>query len=253
MSKRMRFVGIALLTAAVAGCDRSPSPPAVAVAAAPATDAQPAGPRTAKPAPADGPAPEPAPVPDGGSFSFPDDSGGKALAKTLAPTTPPAPPVGPASPRERTARNFAASPAPPPAAPTGPPPRLVLGATNGVRPAPLPDRVPPDLGGPFPELPPRADLPTGPGVRVEGRDSSKAAELPLLSNKPVPDRAPLSDPTAEFTARSVISPVLPLRAEPAGFVRINLPDPFEHAAAAKPRTPWAEDPNRSLGSPPPPK
>jgi hypothetical protein len=88
---------------------------------------------------------------------------------------------------------------------------------------------------------------------VEGRDPSKPAELPLLSSKPVPDRASLADPTVEFTARSVISIVLPLRADPAGFVRINLPDPFEHAAAAKPRTTVPEDPNRSLGSPPPPK
>jgi hypothetical protein len=113
--------------------------------------------------------------------------------------------------------------------------------------------VPPDLGGLVPDVPPRADFQAGPGLRVEGRDPSQPAELPILSGKPVPDRAPLADPTVEFTARSVISALLPLRVDPAGFVRINLPDPFEHAAAATPRTTVMEDPNRSLGSSPPPK
>jgi hypothetical protein len=45
----------------------------------------------------------------------------------------------------------------------------------------------------------------------------------------------------------VISAMLPLRIDPTGFIRINLPDPFENADAAKPRTPIVEDPNRALG------
>jgi len=74
-----------------------------------------------------------------------------------------------------------------------------------------------------------------------------------LSSRPAADRAPLSDPTVEFTARSVVSSSLPLRTLPVGFLRIPLPDPFEHADAARPRTPVVEDPNRALGSPPPPR
>jgi hypothetical protein len=90
-------------------------------------------------------------------------------------------------------------------------------------------------------------------VRRDGRDVSKPADLPILSNRPVPDRAPLTDPTLEFTARSVISVSLPLRSVQVGFLRIALPDPFEHAEAARPRTPVVENPNRSLGNPPPPR
>ena len=176
---------------------------------------------------------DPAPIPDGGAFPFPNDAGGKALAKALTPALPRL--AEPTGPRERQAPAFVTAPAPPPAVSALPPPRLAVAAAKDVRPTPLPDRVPPDLGGTFPQLPPRSELPSGALIRVEGRDPSKPAELPLLSSKPVPDRASLADPTVEFTARSVISIVLPLRADPAGFVRINLPDPFEHAAAAKPR------------------
>ena len=77
---------------------------------------------------------------------------------------------------------------------------------------------------------------------------TRVMELPPLSTRPVPNRGPLTDPTIEFTARSVISLNLPLRTEPTGYIRINLPDPFENAEAAKPRTPVMENPNRSLPS-----
>ncbi|HKB04093.1 MAG TPA: hypothetical protein VKD90_17860 [Gemmataceae bacterium] len=252
MRRQLRFLGCAVLTAAgVAGCGQSPAPPAVVAGPAESAAVPQPGQQVDEPVQEPGPAKADA-VPDGGSFPFPDDAGGKALAKTLTPTAPLSPRVAPAGPRERTPPDFLTAPAPAPVIP-GPPPRLVVAARKEVRPTPLPERAPTDLGGPFPQLPPRAELPIGPGVRVPGRDPSIPPELPALSTKPVPDRAPLADPTTEFTARSVISVVLPLRLDPAVFVRINLPDPFEHAAAAKPRTPVAEDPNRSLGSAPPPR
>jgi hypothetical protein len=126
-------------------------------------------------------------------------------------------------------------------------PRLPLPSTKPARPTPLPDRVPTELGALIPQLPLRAELQTGPLTRQDSRDVSKPAELPVLSQRPVADRAPLTDPTLEFTAQSVISAMLPLRIDPTGFIRINLPDPFENADAAKPRTPIVEDPNRALG------
>jgi len=132
-------------------------------------------------------------------------------------------------------------------------PRLPLSAAREVRPVALAERVPPGLGSGYPRLPERSELPTGSLVKQEGRDVSKPTELPILSNRPVPDRAPLTDPTLEFTARSVISPNLPLRSVQVGFLRIPLPDPFENSDAARPRTPVVEDPNRSLGNPPPPR
>jgi hypothetical protein len=187
------------------------------------------------------------PVPAAGSFAFPDDAGGKALAKALPPAAPaPMPAAVPTSPRERTLPAYLDAPTPPPPVAASSPPRLALASLTPARPVPLPDRVPPDLGGGIPDLPPRPEVPTGSLTRTAGRDVSEPAELPPLSPKPVADRASLADPTAEFTAASAVSPTLPLRIEPTGFVRINLPDPFENAGSAKVRTPVPEDPNRVL-------
>lgn len=191
---------------------------------------------------------------DGGTFPFPDDAGGKALSKSLAPAIPRAvAEADKAKQKERRLPAFLNGPMPtlPDSAST--PPRLPLPPIKDARPTSLPDRVPASIGGANPELPARTELPTGPLTKDERRDPNLPADLPILSSRPVPDRAPLADPTVDFTAQSVISPNLPLRTEPTGFIRINLPDPFEHADAAKPRTSVVENPNRSLGNPPPPR
>jgi hypothetical protein len=194
------------------------------------------------------------PIPDGGTFPFPTDAGGKALAKTLAPAKPAAMPAGAAAePKARRLPSFVDSPAPSPSDSDRSLPRLELHPSKDARPVPLPDRVPNDIGGLLPQLPSRGEIPTGPLTRTVGRDVHSPLELPILSPRPVADRAPLADPTLDFTAKSVISPSLPLRTEATGFIRINLPDPFEHSEAARPRTPVVDDPNRSLGIPPPPR
>jgi hypothetical protein len=252
----MQLLGSILFAACgVAGCHQS-SPPAVAVAPATVEEQSqetPKAPGGLKPLDLNLGKSE-APIPDGGMFPFPDDAGGKALAKSLAPATPKPMPVGsPAARKERQLPPFLESPSPTGPDTTGRLPRLPNAAAKDVRPSPLPDRVPPDLGGLGPKLAPRSDFPTGPLARQESRDVSRPADLPILSSRPVPDRAPLADPTIEFTARSVISQTLPLRTLPTGFIRMNIPDPYEHAEAAKPRTPVVENPNRSLPSLPPPK
>jgi hypothetical protein len=231
----------------VAGCGQS-APPAVAVAPAVASET----PATADP-PADKPG-QPARNSDGGVFAFPDDSGGKALAKVLTPMAPPPmPPSAPGGPRERKPTDYLTGPLLPLSDGLGSPPRIAIAPARELRPVTLPDRIPPGLGGAMPELPERSALATGPLTRQEGRDVSKPIDLPILSPQPVADRASLADPSVEFTARSVISPTLPLRTEPAGFLRINLPEPFEHSAASRPRTPVVEEPNRALGTAPPPR
>src|SRR5262245_20640759 len=187
-------------------------------------------------------------------FPFPDDSGGKALAKTLAPVAPPPmPAAAPAASRERRLAPIHEVPLPTRPAAVDSAPRLPIAAGKEMRPVPLPERVPQTLGGMIPDLPARSELPAGIIVRQQGPDISKPADLPILSARPIADRAPLADPTLDFTAQSVVSPSLPLRTTPAGFIRVTVPDPFEHADAAKPRTPVVEDPNRSLGNPPPPR
>jgi hypothetical protein len=251
MARRMRTLATLFIAAmmVVAGCSRSADPPpeAKTIAIIEPTDSM-----TVDETPAD--KVDAAPPAEQGQFSFPNDTGGRALAKTLVPATPAPMPAGAqATPRERRLPPIHEAPLPTPPVALGPPPRLSIPATKELRPVALPERVPQSLGGLLPDLPPRGDLSTGPLVRQDSRDIAKPAELPILSAKPVADRAPLTDPTLEFTAGSVVSPSLPLRITPAGFIRIPVPDPFEHADAAKPRTSVVEDPNRSLGNPPPPR
>jgi len=250
MNRWQRLFGTLCIaaTAVAGGCSRSADQPAVAepVVLIDPTDSMQVQ---------DGPAAkgDPAAPADRYQFAFPDDTGGKALAKSLTPMTPKPMPAGtPAMPRERRLLPIHESPLPSRPVAVDPPPRLPIPPAKELRPTALPERVPASLANSLPDLPPRTELPTGPLVRVEGRDVTRPADLPILSARPVADWAPLTDPTLEFTARSVISPSLPLRTSPAGFVRIAVPDPFEHADAAKPRTPVVDDPNRSLGSPPPP-
>jgi len=243
----MRLMGL-IWIGGLAGCGQSPPSPELAAVPAIADPMEPP-----KPDP-DRAKTDPAPATDGKAFPFPDDAGGKALAKSLAPgPPPPMPGADKSGPRERKFPAFLDGPIPALPAAAGNVPRLPHPAGKGVRPVTLADRVPPDLGGGFPRLPERGEFPAGALVRQEGRDVAKPADLPILSNRPVPDRAPLTDPTLEFTARSVISQSLPLRSVQIGFLRIPLPDPFEHADAARPRTPVVENPNRSLGNPPPPR
>ncbi|HEX3148848.1 MAG TPA: hypothetical protein VHR66_12275 [Gemmataceae bacterium] len=250
----MRIKSLAVAAAfGLTSCGPSPAPPAVVATPVVAAAEKPEPPAKDQSVTGDPPV-KTEPIPDGGTFRFPEDLGGRALAKSLTPAVPPALSTpAPAAPRERKLPAFLDAPTPPLPDAASSPPRLGLAPNKEARPVALPDRVPLELGGVIPELPTRAEITPGPLTRTEGRDVAKPADLPILSAKPIGDRAPLIDPTAEFTAASVISPSLPLRTTQADFVRINLPDPFEHVDAAKPRTPVAENPNRVLGNPPPPR
>jgi hypothetical protein len=251
MIRRTGIIGLIAATACgVAGCNQS-SPPAVAVAPAEAAEVQSTPATKVPPAAAE---PKVDRIADGGRFTFPDDAGGKALAKLVTPPTPaPMPASVPVVQKERHLPIFLDAPAPATFDAASSPPRLPLPDAKPARPTPLPDRVPPDIGGLFTQLPARGEFATGPLTRTEARTVNVPPKLAPLAQRPVADRAPLTDPTIDFTARSVINPNLPLRTEPTGFLRINLPDPFENVEAAKPRTPVVENPNRSLGHPPPMK
>lgn len=244
MIRRAQFLCFIIIAACgAAGCNQSTPPAVVAAPVQPEPVSTPAQPPETKDKPAQSSVP----------FSFPDDRGGKALAKMLTPTnTTPMPASVPPTQKPRRLPSFLDSPAPASIEVINSPPRLALPATRPAQPMPMPDRVPTELGGLLPQLPHRTDWPTGALTRSESQNAN-SPELPLLSPRPVADRAPLTDPTIEFTAQSVISTKLPIRTEPTGFLRINLPDPFEHVEGAKPRTPVLENPNRSLGNPPPPK
>lgn len=188
-----------------------------------------------------------------GDFAFPTDEGGKILGRILPPKPPAS--LGPLptkEPSERKLPAFLSNPdlatVPPTLAPLPypQPPRAI------VRPTAMPDRVPADLAQHDLDRPETIVLPVGALTKIDRLDLSKPAELPILA-RPTADRASLDDPTAEFTARSVINSNLPLRVGLSMFVRVNLPEPFENAAAAKVKTTLPDDPNSALGNPPPPK
>jgi hypothetical protein len=65
--------------------------------------------------------------------------------------------------------------------------------------------------------------------------------LPTLAQRQL-DRASLADPTAESSTAAALQAVIPLRSSAAPFIRLNLPDPFEHREAIRLRTPPPEDP-----------
>lgn len=185
-------------------------------------------------------------------FAFPKDAGGEWVAKVVTPAVPPALPAAqPVTPRERILPAYLDG-SPSLAEPASAPPLLKNADLKTPLPTPLPDRVPVELAPPMPLLPDRQPLPTHPLTRDERPDVSLPVLLPTLSPVPVPERASLADPTTEFTAQSVISVVLPLRLEPTGFLRLNLPDPFE-TRGQRSTTVLPDEPNRALGNPPPPK
>jgi hypothetical protein len=59
----------------------------------------------------------------------------------------------------------------------------------------------------------------------------------------------LGDPTPEVSLAAVLAQPVPVRSAPAPFLRLNLPDPFEHAQAVRLRTLPAEDPTPPVAFP----
>ena len=199
------------------------------------------------------PAEKAAPLPVGGSYQFPDDEGGKLLAKILPPKAPLA--FAPSSVQAPIVRSLPPALSNPevPFLPNLATPTLYpLNPLTPTRPVPLPDRIPLDLSRSFPDVPAQVVMPEGALSKLPSIDMARPVDLPILA-RPTPDRASLEDPTSDYTATSVIAVTLPLRDTTAAFTRFNLPDPFENVEAARLRAPFPEDPLSALGNPPPPK
>jgi TolA-binding protein len=64
----------------------------------------------------------------------------------------------------------------------------------------------------------------------------------LFASQPQPDRASLEDPTAELSLPAALTASPPERRTPAPFLRLTLPDPFEHRQAIRLRTTPPEEP-----------
>jgi hypothetical protein len=177
----------------------------------------------------------------GSAFSFPADEGGKLLAKELPPPQHVPSPEVPTRPRllPTFPRGFERPelPLPPSLSDMPRPPDT---RTSVVK---QPHQI---LDEPFPTglerlTPPETRvLPAGAGVRLPSLDATQPVPLPILAQLQI-DRASLDDPTVAASLAAALSELAPVRANPAPFLRLTLPDPFEHRETVRVRVPLAEE------------
>ena len=176
---------------------------------------------------------------DGETFRFPEDKGGQLLSRLLAP--PETLPLVKPQPRPRPSPKAVEQP-------TLPLPQLVtlpsVLADQPRRTVPPQGLLTPEqaLDGPDAPLPlPEtlqfavSDRPRLPSVDVE-----KPVGLAVMA-QPLPDRGALADPTLPASRVAVLAAPLPERTTPAPFLRLTLPDPFEHRDSVRLRKPLGEE------------
>jgi hypothetical protein len=171
----------------------------------------------------------------------PKDTGGKLLDQFLQPADGALP-------------LFVTRPRPLPAAPflerptlklppfQGKAPRLkVMSSGRPPRPHPVAEGMPLYSQRLTPRPPVDIQLAAAAPLKWPSPNTDDVPALPTLAVQQ-PDRAPLSDPTGEASASAALQPVTAARTSAAPFVRLNLPDPFEHRDTVRLRTPPPEDP-----------
>jgi hypothetical protein len=119
-------------------------------------------------------------------------------------------------------------------------PRLPLAQGKPLQPHLLAEAAPLSQERNEPRAPEKPKLPAS-KFAPPGLDVNQPVPLPVLA-KPLPDRAPLGDPTLEASVAAALGEPLPLRTTPVPFLRLNLPDPFENSLAVRLRTPHEENP-----------
>ncbi len=184
-------------------------------------------------------------------FPFPKDRGGKLLADLLPPSEqlPSLPSDHPSGPRRF---------APPPTLERTelplPPSQAVLPRPRGgmtlhsSRPPALREELPlaDYRGEPLP--PQRPQLAAGPRFREWSPDLSQPLPLPVLGRKQL-ELAPVDDLTAEVSLAAALTTLALQRGKPAPFLRLTLPDPFEHRHAVGFRKELTEQPTPVTASP----
>ena len=70
-------------------------------------------------------------------------------------------------------------------------------------------------------------LHAGPKIAWPSPDVNQPIPLPILA-RPVVDRASLDDPSGDASQAAALASTVPGRTTPAPFLRLSLPDPFEH-------------------------
>jgi hypothetical protein len=189
----------------------------------------------------------------GVGFEFLGDAGGQLLASLLPPSEqlPRLPSDLPSGPRQ-----FPTPPALQRAETTWPDnqatPRSPKGAAPRLqRPHDVPEDIPLAgyLGHPMPaERPP---LVAGERVRESSPDLNQPLALANLGQKQ-PETPPADDPTTDSSGAAALAAPPPPRGKPAPFLRLTLPDPYEHRQSVRLRKDWPEDSAPTSSTPHPP-
>ncbi len=120
--------------------------------------------------------------------------------------------------------------------------------SRALRPGHLPEDWP-LTGYRIDPLPPQVQsFLAGERTHTPSADVNRPLPLPLLA-QPVIDRASLEDTTGEASVAAALARIPPSRTTPAPFLRLTLPDPFEHRNTVRVRTPPPEDATPAGGAP----
>lgn len=177
--------------------------------------------------------PVPVPAPQPVVFALPDDFGGKAVSRATEPTLSPLPAAPPTAKPKGRVSDADRGDLPLPASGVGVAP-LPLKPPAPAKLSPPPEAVPSTLGGAASAA--DVKLPESPGVRSPKVANPGATDVPL-SGRPLPDRAPLADPTADISGSQVVKTSTPVPDVRPWFARFAVPDPFELAEHLKGKLP----------------
>jgi hypothetical protein len=167
-------------------------------------------------------------------FELPGDSGGKLLARLLSPRATLTGELEERRPRSFPAPRSVALPSEPlpPSLPAVP--SLPRTAGKGLRPHLVLDEILDDIDDPIP--PEVYTFSPGPRTSALESGSSDASELPALATA-VPDRVPVEDVTVEASTAAALAAAMPVRQSLAPFLRLTVPDPYEHRRTVGPPAP----------------
>jgi hypothetical protein len=177
-------------------------------------------------------------------FPFPADREGQLLAEKLRPSDQ----VPPQADEKRIGQKHQPGPSkvenpdvPLPAATVSRPATIPLEKGRGkpVRPTLLEGDAPLLRQRIEVDQPAIVKLPAAPKVAWPSPDINEPIPLPILA-RPVADRAGLDDPSGEVSQAAALASNVPERTTTAPFLRLNLPDPFEHRNTVRLRTPAPE-------------
>jgi len=177
-------------------------------------------------------------------FPFPADREGRLLAENLRPSDqmPPLADDKKVGPKRPPGPAKLENPdVPLPAVTIGRPPSIVLEKGRGkpVRPRLLEAEAPLLRHRMEVDHPATIKLPASPKVAWPSPDINDPIPLPILA-RPVVDRPSLDDPSGDASQSAAMASSVPDRTTRAPFLRLNLPDPFEHRNAIRLRTPPTE-------------